>query len=215
MNSATAARHEDYLPRRILPGAYHRRGGGFNPLLPPDIRQEIGHFNLFNVADLVQRLRERPVMPYNRRAYYKISLVRGRNQAQYADKVIEITHSALLFATPKVPYHWVPQDLEQAGYFCVFTAEFLQPAKSGVALDELPLFQAGSIPVFEVDEAKCAEIEGIFKKMEREITSSYAYKYDLLRTYVLELIHCGQKLQPAPGSAPEPHRLGAGRVPVY
>jgi len=171
-------------------------GAGFTPLLSRDIQQEIGHFNLFNMADLMQRLREKPVMPYNRRAYYKISLVRGRNQAQYADKVIEITQNALLFATPKVPYHWLPQDLEQGGYFCIFTEEFLLPTKSGVVLDDLPLFQAGSIPVFEVGEAECAEIEGIFMKMEREITSTYAYKYDLLRTYVLELIHFGQKLQP-------------------
>jgi AraC family transcriptional regulator, transcriptional activator of pobA len=37
----------------------------------------------------------------------------------------------------------------------------------------------------------------IFTKMYREISSNYAYKYDLLRNYVLELIHYGQKLQPA------------------
>ena len=34
--------------------------------------------------------------------------------------------------------------------------------------------------------------------MKAEITSAYAYKYDLLRAYLLELIHAGQKLQPAP-----------------
>jgi AraC family transcriptional activator of pobA len=34
--------------------------------------------------------------------------------------------------------------------------------------------------------------------MFREITSRYTYKYDLLRTCLLELIHAGQKLLPAP-----------------
>jgi AraC-like DNA-binding protein len=33
--------------------------------------------------------------------------------------------------------------------------------------------------------------------MRKELASDYAYKYDLLRNYVLELIHYGQKLQPA------------------
>jgi len=33
--------------------------------------------------------------------------------------------------------------------------------------------------------------------MYNELSSDYAYKYDLLRNYVLELIHYGQKLQPA------------------
>jgi len=33
--------------------------------------------------------------------------------------------------------------------------------------------------------------------MKDEIASDYEFKYDLLRNYVLELIHYGQKLQPA------------------
>jgi AraC-like DNA-binding protein len=33
--------------------------------------------------------------------------------------------------------------------------------------------------------------------MSRELSSDYAFKYDLIRNYVLELIHFGQKLQPA------------------
>jgi AraC family transcriptional activator of pobA len=166
-------------------------------LLPPDIQQEIGHFNVFNVADLFRHHREKPAMPYDRRAYYKISLIRGRSRAEYADKVMEIEQNALLFATPKVPYHWLPEDREQDGYFCVFTNEFLLPAKSGVLLDELPLFQPGGYPVFTITDEEYAELHAIFRKMAREITSAYAYKYDLLRTYVLELIHWGQKLQPA------------------
>ncbi len=179
-------------------------------LLPPDIQQEIGHFNVFNVADLFRHHREKPPMPYDRRAYYKISLIRGRSRAEYADKVIEIEQNALLFATPKVPYHWLPEDQEQAGYFCVFTDEFLLPAKSGVRLDELPLFQPGGYPVFTITDEEYAEINALFGKMAREITSAYAYKYDLLRTYVLELIHRGQKLQPA--TALYPAHTASARV---
>ncbi|MDF7813769.1 helix-turn-helix domain-containing protein [Hymenobacter sp. YC55] len=179
-------------------------------LLPPDIQKEVGHFNVFNIQELFERLREKPVMPYDRRAYYKISLISGRNQAEYADKVIAIERNALLFATPKVPYHWVPQDLEQAGYFCIFTEAFLLPAKSGVVLDELPIFQAGGYPVFQVSDEESAEIKAIFQKMHREIGSNYAYKYDLIRTYLLEIIHLGQKLQPV--TALYPAHTASARV---
>jgi AraC family transcriptional activator of pobA len=165
-------------------------------LLPPDIQKEVGHFNVFDIQELFLRLREKPVMPYDRRAYYKISLIRGRNRAEYADKVVAIERNALLFATPKVPYHWVPQDLEQAGHFCIFSEAFLLPAKSGVVLDELPIFKTGGHPVFQVSDEESAEIDAIFQKMHREINSNYAYKYDLIRTYLLEIIHIGQKLQP-------------------
>lgn len=171
-------------------------------LLPPDGERQIGHFNLFNIADQFRHYPQMPPMPYDRRAYYKISLIRGRSRAEYANKVIDIEQNALLFATPRVPYHWLPQDPAQAGRFCVFTSEFLLPAKSGVVLDELPLFQASGYPVFQVSAAEWAELDAIFQKMARELASPYAYKYDLLRTYVLELIHAGQKLQSAPAQQP-------------
>jgi AraC-like DNA-binding protein len=171
--------------------------GGMDSLLPNDLTREIGHFNVFNVEDLMERIKQKPFMPYNRRAYYKISLISGRNRAEYADKVIDIEKNALLFATPKVPYNWLPQNMNQSGYFCIFTDEFLVPTKSGVILDELPIFRPDGYPVFQLSETEAAEISAIFEKMYREMSSDYAYKYDLLRNYVLEVIHYGQKLQPA------------------
>ncbi|UOQ68895.1 helix-turn-helix domain-containing protein [Hymenobacter volaticus] len=170
-------------------------------LLPPDSERVTGHFNLFDVAEQFRNYPELP-MPYDRRAYYKISLIRGRSRAEYANKVIELDQNALLFATPKVPYYWRPQDPAQAGRFCVFTSEFLLPTYSGVVLDELPLFQANGYPVFQVSDAQWDELDAIFQKMARELTSPYLYKYDLLRTYVLELIYSGQKLQPLPVRQP-------------
>jgi AraC family transcriptional regulator, transcriptional activator of pobA len=165
-------------------------------MLPKGINKEIGHFNIFNIAEVHQRIREKQAMPYNRRAYYKISLISGRNRAEYADKVIDIERNALLFATPKVPYHWLPQDTNQSGYFCVFTDEFLMQTKSGVVLDDLPIYKPGGYPVFQLTDTNAHEIGLIFSKMQKELASDYAYKYDLLRNYVLELIHYGQKLQP-------------------
>lgn len=166
-------------------------------LIPEGINKEIGHFNVFEIADVIARVAKKNTMPYNRRAYYKISIITGRNKAEYADKVIDIEKNALLFATPKIPYNYVPQDENQSGYFCIFTDEFLIYSKSGVVLDDLPIFQPGGYPVFLVSDEETEEITAIFKKMYRELSSDYAYKYDLLRNYLLELIHYGQKLRPA------------------
>lgn len=166
-------------------------------LIPEGINKEIGHFNVFKIDELMAQIRKKPGMPYNRRAYYKISFISGRNKAEYADKVVDIEKNALLFATPKIPYHYVPQDDNQHGYFCIFTNEFLVKNKSGVVLDELPIFRPGGYPIFQLSDDEAGEISSIFSKMYKEISSNYAYKYDLLRNYVLELIHYGQKLQPA------------------
>lgn len=171
-------------------------------LIPQDISREIGHFNVFDIEEMISKTKKSGEMPYNRRNYYKISLIRGRNRAEYADKVIDIEKNALLFASPKIPYHYVPQDEQQHGSFCIFTEDFLIKEKSGVVLDNLPIFRAGGVPVFHISDEESNELEIIFKKMHKEIASDYVYKYDLLRNYVLELIHSGQKLQPASVSYP-------------
>jgi AraC family transcriptional activator of pobA len=171
-------------------------------LLPSGMQREVGHFNVFNVADLMLGYRNRPPMTFDRRAFYKISLIRGRSRVEYADQVECVDRQGLWFVTHRVPYRWVPEDLSQTGYFCIFTEEFLLPAKTGLVLDELPVFQPGGRPLLQVTDEEYVVVEGIFEKMTRELASGYAYKYDLLRTYLLELIHFGQKLQPAPALVP-------------
>jgi len=164
--------------------------------------REVGHFNIFTIEELMRSYPSRPAMSFQRQDYYKLCLLSGRSQIAYADKVVEVEHQALWFATSRVPYRWLPHDLNQTGYFCLFTEEFVLPSRSGVTLEELPIFQPGSCPLLEVSSADYAAIEVIFQKMAQEITSDYAFKYDLLRAYLWELIHRGQKLQPVAAQAP-------------
>ncbi len=165
-------------------------------IIPDRIAREIGHFNVFESEKLFNKVDGTRVMPYSRRAYYKISWLRGKSKAEYADKVIEVQGNALLFATPKIPYHWVPENSDQTGMFCIFTPDFFWPSKSGIILDEMPIFQPGYTPIFQLTRDEITDIEYIFRKMKREIEADYKYKYDLLRNLVMELIHYGQKLQP-------------------
>ncbi|KFF12405.1 helix-turn-helix transcriptional regulator [Chryseobacterium soli] len=172
-------------------------GKDLESIFPTGLHKDIGHFNVFDIAQTIEKARTTSEMPYNRRKYYKISLIRGKNRAEYADKIVQIKQNALLFATPKVPYHWVPEDPNQSGSFCVFTEDFFIKSQSQASLEELPIFQPGNIPLFEIDDELAVEIEQLFAKIKKEIASDYLFKYDLIRNYVLELIHYGQKLQPA------------------
>jgi len=149
-------------------------------------------------------------MTFNRRAYHKITLCRGHNQVEYADQAPHIGHNTLFLVTPRVPYRWLPLTPTPEGYCCLFDDAFLLPARTGVVLAELPIFQPGAYPVWEVSESDCAALEAVFSKMAHELTSRYAYKHDLLRTYLWELIHLVQKLQPA--AAPLATHSAAERV---
>lgn len=162
-----------------------------------DNNKDIGHFNVFNIKDIFKNCNGKPEMPYSRRRYYKISLINGKNRVEYAGKIVNINKYAVLFASPKIPYNYIPLDANQAGQFCIFTKEFL-PDNIGPLnnVDDLPIFKPDSDFVFQITATQYKEISYIYDKMYNEIASDYVYKYDLLRNYLMELIHYGQKLKP-------------------
>jgi AraC family transcriptional regulator, transcriptional activator of pobA len=171
-------------------------GGQLDYFLESNGSKDLGHFNVFDTAKFYFGGNKKSEMTYNRRLYYKISLIKGKNLVEFADKTVMVEKQGILFATPKIPYRYTPQSKEQSGFFCVFTNEFLSKSKTGLIIDELPIYQPNTDFIFQLTDEQYGEIEAIFKKMDRELSSDYAYKYDLLRNYVLELIHTGQKLKP-------------------
>jgi AraC-like DNA-binding protein len=161
---------------------------------------ELGHFNVFETEKFYFSGNKKPEMTYNRRLYYKISLIKGKNLVEYADKTVLIEQQGILFATPRIPYRYTPQDKMQSGFFCVFTREFMSKSKTGLLIDDFPIYQPNSDFVYQLNDQQYLEMELIFRKMDAELSSDYAFKYDLLRNYVLELMHTGQKLQPMKSS---------------
>jgi hypothetical protein len=72
--------------------------------MPENIRNEIGHFNLFRLEPFVGD-KAQPV-PYKRRDYFKIMPLIGNGKVHYADKVVEVKKQALSFSNPHIPYKW-------------------------------------------------------------------------------------------------------------
>ncbi|MEC4003673.1 helix-turn-helix transcriptional regulator [Flavobacterium sp. SUN052] len=165
-------------------------------LLSDNIHKNIGHFNVFNIKNMYGNCKTKPEMPYNKRTYYKVSLIAGENHVEYADRTIEIKEYGVLFATPKIPYRYTPITTEQAGHFCVFTKDFVPFSKTGFDIDSLPIFSNQSDFIYQISENQYHEINSVFEKMHLEIDSDYEFKYDLIRNYLMELIHYGQKLKP-------------------
>ena len=153
-------------------------------------RTDVKQFNVFETETFCVK-----PMPYNRRDFYKISLVTSTAMLFYADKGIKIDRPALLFTNPLIPYSWEPVSAP-SGYFCLFTEEFLTTGNRTESLQDSPLYRIGSNPVFFLNDEQVIFISGLFKKMMTEIDTGYLYKYELLRNYVHLLIHEALKLQP-------------------
>jgi len=160
--------------------------------MPDNLKKEMGHFNVFQLKDFVGHGARS--LPYNRKDFYKISLLIGRNRLHYADKIMEVDEQALLFGNPQIPYTWEPLDEQQSGAFCIFTEAFFSHYGN---LKDYPIFKPGGNAMFSLDATQRDKIQDIYNRMFEEIASDYTYKYDVLRTLVFELIHSAMKLQPA------------------
>lgn len=157
--------------------------------------QEWGHFNVYRRDEIDATCIN--YKPYNRRDFYKISLLIGTGTLYYADKWIDIDRNALLFSNPNVPYAWETRSKEQSGYFCLFTEDFVDTNTQSESLGESPVFAIGGDPIFFIDEAQTKKIGQIFENMIMEMDSDYRYKYDLIRNYMNLIIHEALKMKPA------------------
>jgi AraC-like DNA-binding protein len=162
--------------------------------LPPGPQQDPGHFNVFRIEDSVGT--GKPPMRYSRREFYKVSLVRGHQRYHYADKSIEVAGTALLFFNPTVPYKMEPVSDSPKGLFCIFKDAFFTEHIRG-SLKDLPMFAPGGKPAYMLDSRQDQYITAVFEKMLEEINSGYRFKYDLIRNYIMEIVHYALKMEPA------------------
>jgi AraC family transcriptional regulator, transcriptional activator of pobA len=167
--------------------AFYRQKFNF---VPEGLQKDLGHFNCFTLEDC------RSPVSYSRRDFYKISLMRGRHIYHYADKSIEVNGSTLLFFNPQVPYTFQALTENPTGHFCIFKEGFFSEHLRG-NLRDLPMYALGGKPAFILDETADREMSGIFKKMQAEMKSDYPFKFDLIRNYLMEIIHGALKLQPS------------------
>jgi AraC family transcriptional regulator, transcriptional activator of pobA len=160
--------------------------------IPERLINDIGHFNIFRLEPYFSG--EMTAVPYRRRDFYKIMLVRGASTVYYADKVYEVKKQALSFSNPMVPYKWDHLKPDTSGIYCIFDNDFFSNFGQ---IQQYEVFQPQGTHIFELTDDEAAEVAKLFQQINTEFESDYKYKYDLLRNKVFELIHFGMKLQPA------------------
>ncbi|RZM20579.1 MAG: AraC family transcriptional regulator [Pedobacter sp.] len=158
------------------------------------VNNDLGHFNVFKMEECY--LPGRPPIQYSRRDFYKITLMRGRHLYHYGDKTLEVNGSTLIFFNPQVPYTFERLTEDEGGYFCIFKDAFFAEHIRG-SLKDLPMYSANGKPAYVLNNQQDEAFEQIFKKMLDELDSNYVFKYDLIRNYILEIIHGALKMQPS------------------
>ncbi|UZR98119.1 helix-turn-helix domain-containing protein [Chondrinema litorale] len=172
----------------------------------PQANKEWGHFNVYKRNEIACK----NYTPYNRRDFYKISLVIGKGMLYYADKWLKIDRNILLFSNPNVPYSWEATSTEQSGYFCLFTEDFVTSNHQSDSILQYPLFKVGGNPVYFIDDEQTQKVSKIYEDMMAEMETGYRYKYDLIRSYMNLIIHEALKMEPADSYLK--HKNAASRI---
>ena len=158
--------------------------------LPENFRKEIGHFNIFRLDPYVEGKPTK--IPYRRRDFYKIMLVKGNSRVHYADQVLEVQRQALSFSNPQIPYKWEHLDKIREGIYCIFDTQFFHQFGQ---FQHYEVFQPQGTHIFELTDEQAARVSAIYERMIDEFGSDYKYKFDLIRNIIFELIHFALKLE--------------------
>lgn len=148
-----------------------------------------GHINVF------PRWHCSAVSTFVRRDYYRIALLIGSGIFRYADQIVEVDGITLFVGNKTIPYSWVPVSTEQKGWVCVFSEHFLRFGNQNIQVENFPIFNFKEPPIFLLNEAQGNEFSIILENMQNEMNSEYVYKYSLLQSCLITLIHKIQKLE--------------------
>ncbi len=144
--------------------------------------------------------------PFGRRHFYKIVLSVGKVTLHYGDHITHLNGVYLFFANPRIPYAAEVTVGRSGSYSCVFTESFLRPIERLDSIRQSPLFTFNGTPAFKLNKQQQATLTNIFENMIAAEASDYAYKGDLIRSYIQQIIHEALHIQPenqpaAPGNA--------------
>ncbi|WP_031527752.1 helix-turn-helix domain-containing protein [Dyadobacter crusticola] len=162
--------------------------------MPENLKKDVGHFNVFNLEDWDWGCNAQ--IQYNRRDFYKISIMRGKHVYHYADKSLEVDGTTLMFFNPSVPYKYEKLTTDSTGFFCIFKEAFFNEVIRG-DIKELPMFQIGAKPAYLLNEEQDKQVDAIFRKMMTEMGADYTFKFDLIRNYIMEIVHTALKMDPS------------------
>lgn len=130
-----------------------------------------------------------------RRDFYKVWLILHEGFLTLDEATVYIQQPAVLFLHPLVKYAFEPVVLERRGYWCIFTAEFLEdPSRERSRLGN-GLFPTSGLVLFPPETA-LATIRFYFDQLVSEGSSGYAGRYDSCRNLLQLLLHEGRKLEP-------------------
>ncbi|MCF0073033.1 AraC family transcriptional regulator [Dyadobacter sp. CY261] len=150
-------------------------------------QSNVSHFNV------KQRTCLNKMTPYNRRDYYKICLIVGEGVHLADGRETPIQGAGIIFSNPTVPSCYQAISESQTGYYCLFNDTFLLNSIRQEVRYRSALFNPSIESVVALGPDNEQRFRYLFGEMERLLSTTYSYKFDMIRSLlqmiILEGIH--------------------------
>ncbi len=127
--------------------------------------------------------------PYNRRDFYKISLILGKGRFKYGQHELYIDRPALFLPALNIPYSWVCDSNRQEGYFCLFNQEFFSGSQTFEPFKKTSLFKEWSKPIIFLNDEQLHLITTLFDNMFRLNNSNYPLRCGAIKSNLAAVLH--------------------------
>ncbi|MCB2411093.1 hypothetical protein [Hymenobacter lucidus] len=138
-----------------------------------------------------------PVQPSGRRDLYTIYLLTGPRHLDCADQKMVQTSTRLWFGAPQGIGTLETAAARQTGYCCLFTEAFVSECEDAQHPQEVPraLLDYKGTYSFPLPEEQAAYLTLLFERMLLEQQTTYAFKQELVRSYLQLVLHEAVRLQ--------------------
>lgn len=129
------------------------------------------------------------ITPYNRRDFYKISLIVGKGWFKYGRHELYIDRPVLFLPALNIPYSWKCDTEQQDGYFCLFNQEFFVGSHVFEAIKKTSLFKEWSKPIIFLTDVQLCTVTTFFDNMFRLNNSTYFFRHDAIKSSLATVLH--------------------------
>lgn len=127
--------------------------------------------------------------PYNRRDYYRVSLIIGKGIFQYGNQTFYIDQPSLFFPSLNVPYTWECDDVIQEGYSCLFNQEFFNGNSELQFFKKTSLFKEWGAPLVVLTEEQAQLAMLYFEQIYKLNNSSYPFRCSGIKSNLASILH--------------------------
>ena len=156
------------------------------------MRSSVSHIAIHRRDDYHFKCKE--IVPPNRLDFYMVHLITaGEGIKTFGTQEYYLKPGMLAFVSPGMITSWQSIVDNHAGYFCIFTTDFLQQ-------EIYPFFEIGGNAVIQLNDEQVQSFNNFFREIEQEFLGNSPHKMDIIKAFLIIILKKALDVYAAPSA---------------